>query len=726
MRILGPRRGSPAGRAARWSARHPWRAIGAWVVLVAVAVGIGAAVAMQTPTAADQRVGESGRAAAMIESAGLQAPDTEYVLIRARSGTVDEGVATAVAHRIAGEVAKVPVVSGTRDAVWSAHHDILMLPVTVKEPADGHDPGVSGVQQVVAEVADAHPMLRVDETGTASLSAAVEDRVGSDLGSAESISLPVTLGIMLLVFGALIAAGLPVLLALSSVVATMGLIGPISRVIPMESTVTSMILLIGMAVGVDYSLFYLKRERQERRRGAGTVDAVAIATETSGHSILVSGSAVIACMAGLYAVGNVTFNSLATGAILVVAIAVVGSLTVLPALLVLCGRWVDRPRIPLLWRAIERIRPGSVSRRVLRPVLRRPKTSLVVTLAVMVGLAIPAVGMTMQPNGLDTLPRDIPQVQTMRTVQQAFPGDGADAQVVISGADRAETSAVLDGVGRDAEATGDWTVARGGVRFGRDGTAVLGLASTHPVGGTAADGALEQLRREVIPRDAAGLSHARWAVGGPLAEDHDFAAQLSSGLPVVLAIVFAVMLVMMTVAFRSLVISVLSIGVNLLSVAATFGVVTLVFQHSWAEGILDFHSTGGVISWIPIFLFVVLMGLSMDYHVFVLSRVREHVQRGAPPKAAVGTALAETAGVVTSAAVVMVSVFALFATLSMIEMKEIGVGLSVAILVDATLVRLVLLPASLVLLGRHAWWPVSPRATRQMSRRDHGLVTARR
>lgn len=694
-----------AERTARWSALHPWRAVAAWLLLVVVAVGLGSAVSMQTPTAADQRVGQSGVAAAMIESAGLSAPDTEYVLITGRSDETDKAAATAVAHRIAGKVSHQRVVADVDDPTWSKDGRTLMLAIELESTSDGTNPDVSGVQEAVSAVATAHPDLRIRQTGTASLGAAVDDRVGSDLGSAEFTSLPITLAIMVVVFGALIAAGIPVLLALTSVVATMGLVGPISRLIPMESTVTSMILLIGMAVGVDYSLFYLKRERQERRRGADTLDAVGIAAKTSGHSIVVSGSAVIACMAGLYAVGNVTFNSLATGAILVVAIAVAGSLTVLPALLILCGRWVDRPRVPLLWRVVDRMTPGAVSGRILRPVLRHPKVSVVAALALMIGLAVPAAGMKMQAESLDSLPRDIPQVRTMHELNRSFPGQGSGVQVVLRGADRAAEATALRHVARAAEATGDWATGPEGIEFGRAGTGVLTLAATRAAGSDASDEALRQLRHDVIPREMKGLPRAQWAVGGGLAEDYDFAQQLSGGLPKVLLVVFGVMLLMMGFAFRSPVVSVLSILLNLVSVGATLGVVTLVFQHPWAEGILDFRSTGGLISWIPIFLFVVLMGLSMDYHVFVLSRVREHVRAGLPPKAAVGRALEETAGVVTSAAVVMVSVFSLFATLSLVAMKEIGVGLSVAILLDATVVRLVLLPAALVLLGDAAWWP---------------------
>ncbi|UIJ36244.1 MMPL family transporter [Allobranchiibius sp. GilTou73] len=363
-----------AQRLGRWSAGHPWRAVGVWALMVVMAVGLGSAISTHQTKDADYRVGQSGRAAAMIAAAGLDAPDQEYVLIGSARGALDRPVAERAASDVRARLATQPVVASVASPVLSKDGAAMLVAATVR---GGHDADVSGIAQVAKSARTAYPGLRIDEAGDVSVNKAVNDRVGKDLGSAELISLPITLVIMVIVFAALIAAGLPVVLAITSVFATMGLMGPISLIIPMEPTVSSMILLIGMAVGVDYSLFYLKRERAERDKGATRADAIRIAGETSGHSIVVSGLAVAISMGGLYAARDTTFDSLGTGALLVVVIAVLGSLTVLPAMLTLLGKWVDRPRIPLWWRVSRRIPTGAVSGRLLRPVLRRPAAALI-------------------------------------------------------------------------------------------------------------------------------------------------------------------------------------------------------------------------------------------------------------------------------------------------------------------------------------------------------------
>lgn len=709
---------------ARWSVRHPWRAVGTWMLLVIAAVACGAAISMHTTTDADYRVGQSGTAAEQLQRAGLDAPDSEFVVLsRTSGGAVDRDV-RATADRIAADARADSHVRRVAAPVVSPDKKLMMIPITMKSVADDQDPDISGITKVVDDARPRAPGMHIVQTGDTSLNDAINTRVGDDLGSAELTSLPITIGLMLIVFAALIAAGIPVFLAITSVFASMGLMGPVSLLLPMEPTVTSVILLIGMAVGVDYSLFYLKRERQERQRGLRTAEAatphevlrssvapvlrgdpVEIAAETSGHSIVVSGVAVLVSMAGLYVVGDVTFASIATGSILVVAFAVFGSLTVLPALLTLFGTKADRPRVPLLWRVSARIEPGAVTGRVLGPVLRKPLVALLIGGALLLGLAVPALGMKQQTSSLDSLPRDVPAVHAMQQIGAAFPGDGPTAAVVLQGDDSAQLNEDAKTVADKAIATGDWKTVADPVRLSSDGrTAVLTLGSKAGEGSFAAGDAVRSLRTHVIPA-ALSASDTRWAVGGGVAESYDQMQHQSSGLPKVLVVVLGLTLLMMAVTFRSLVVALLTTVLNLMSVGAAFGVLTLVFQNTWAESALHFHSTGGVISWIPIFLFVVLMGLSMDYHVFVLSRVKEKVDSGLPSRLAVRQGVQETAGVVTSAAVVMISVFALFATLSMVEMKEIGVGLGIAIAVDATVVRLVVLPAALSLLGRAAWWP---------------------
>ena len=691
-------------RAARWSAEHPWRAILAWIAFVAVAVGLAIAVPTHETTDADYRIGESGRADAMVADAGLTPPDTENILV---SGPDARAAAADVVAGVT-DTDGVARVSGPQ-----AGPDGTALLVSVELEPGVEDAGA--VQAVTAQVAAQHPATSVREAGDLSIDAAINDRVSEDLGSAETISLPVTLLLMLLAFGALIAAGIPVLLAATSVAATLGLMAPLSHLVPADLTVSSMIVLIGMAVGVDYSLFYLKREREERAKGHTTLEAVEIAAQTSGHSILVSGGAVIASMAGLFVVGDATFDSLAVGSILVVAVAVLGSITVLPALLVKLGRWSDRPRVPFLWRLNRRIGRGGISRRLLGPVVRHPGVALVLSSVVVLGLAVPALGMKTHTGTLDTLPGSIAEVQTVKAISKEFPADeGANAIVVVEAdpSQRGAVTAALRHLGRDAAATGTFVASGQGVQTSDDGTtSTLLLGMPYDETDDRVPAAVHELRDQLVPA-ALGDLDAEHAVGGGAAEEVDFEKQQQGRLALVIGFVLLLTMLIMAVTFRSIPLALASTVLNLLSVGAAFGVITLVFQHGWGSGLLDFTSPGFVIDWLPLFVLVVLVGLSMDYHVFVLSRVREHVDRGLPTRVAVERGITDTAGVVTSAAAVMVSVFAIFATLSMIEMKMMGVGLSAAILLDATLVRLVMLPAILVLLGDRVWWPLTPRRPR--------------
>jgi RND superfamily putative drug exporter len=693
-------RNRPGGlpvRVARWSAAHPWRAAGGWLAFVVIAVALAALVPTAQTEDADYDTGESGRAAALVRDSGLEPPATESILLS--GGTPAER--SAAAADLADRGRSLPFVTGVPEPVTSPDGKAVLVDV---ELADGTD-DVAALQSATDEVQEEHPALRVRQTGDVSVDDAINERVADDLSSAEGISLPITLVLMLLAFGALIAAGIPVLVGATSVAATIGLSAPISHLVHAEPTVSSMIVLIGMAVGVDYSLFFLKRERAERAAGRSTIDAVEIAAATSGHSILVSGAAVIAAMAGLYLVGDVTFSSLATGAIVVVATAVIGSITVLPALLGGLGRWVDRPRIPLLWRLNRRIGRGGISTRLLGPVLRHPVAALVTGTVVVLALSAPALGMKLHNADLSTLPQSIPQVQTYRDIEAAFPSQmvGADVVVPVDDGQGPRVRALLAELGAEAGRTPDFLPGEPDIRVSRDGSvAVLHLTTRYADEDSRGDDAVVHLRERLVPET---LGEQAAYVGGDAAANYDTTHLLRERLPYVVGAVLLLTVVMMGLAFRSLVLALLTSLLNLASVGVAFGVLTLIFQHGFLEGPLGFSSPGFLIAWLPLFVMVILVGLSMDYHVFVLSRVREHARAGLPPRLAVSRGIADTSGVITSAAAVMISVFAIFATLSMLEMKTMGVGLAVAILLDATLVRQVLLPAALVLLGERVWWP---------------------
>jgi len=718
-----------AHRTARWCALHPWRAILGWVAFVAFAIGLATMIPTQETTDADYRLGESGRADALVATGGFDDPDTEQVLITAKGGSdrLDQDAAQQAAAAVVAAMTELPAVDEVAEPQASPDGTAYLVSVQL---ARDHD-DVASLQKVTEAVQADFPQLDVRESGDISLDNAIDDRVAEDLSSAETLSLPVTLVLMLLAFGALIAAGIPVLLAGTSVAATVGVLAPVSHLIHADSTVTSMIVLIGMAVGVDYSLFYLKREREERAKGHSTRDAVEIAAQTSGHSILVSGAAVICAMAGLFVIGDSTFNSLAVGSIIVVAVAVLGSITVLPALLAKLGRWVDRPRVPLLHRVLRRTKRGAISGRVLGPVVKHPLVSLVLGLVVVVLLAIPALGMKTHSGNLETLPSSIPEVKTMQDLSAAFPSEGTTADLVVraDAGQQDEVAAALAKVEAEAEKSPLFRPADTELQVSKDGTvSVLTLAMPFKESDGRVDTAIKQVRSELAPAALDGLAGPKvdYAVGGDAAESLDFVEREQSRLPFVIGFVLLLTLLIMGVTFRSAPIALISAGLNLASVAVSFGLMTLVFQHGWFHGALDFTTPGFVIDWLPLFVLVVLVGLSMDYHVFVLSRIREHVQRGLPTRLAVRQGVAETAGVVTSAAAVMVSVFSIFATLSMLEMKMMGVGLSIAILLDATLIRLVMLPAILCLLGDRAWWPTRrprPRGE-QVVEREAALASA--
>ncbi len=715
---------SPTVRIARWSATHPWRAIGLWIALVAAAVALMISVPTQSPSEEDSRIGQSGQAADLLDIAGLSASPAESVLITNPDGALDPDRAEAAATQVSEAAADVKGISDVGPPLWSGTRDALLVPVTMTGDADDAADHVGALLDATAKVQQANPGLKIEQAGAASIDAGINDKVAEDLGSAESLSLPITFLILLVAFGAFVAAGIPVLLAITSVVTALGLYAPLSYLAPDEGTVANVVLLIGMAVGVDYSLFYLKREREERRKGHGTIDAIEIAAATSGRAVVVSGFAVMVSMAGLFMSGEQVFNALAVGSIAVVAVAVLGSLTVLPAMLAKLGRAVDRPRIPLLWRLNRRIGAGGISGRLVRPVVRRPVVSAVIAGGVLLGLAAPALGMKMQQGTIDTLPQDIPAIAAYQRMQESFPTERPSIDVVLKSSQDggADLRAALDQIQADAVSGDLGSVTDDPIEFSQDGrTAVLTLSAPHHESDPRNDASVERLRDTIVPRATDSLDGVTTAVGGGVAEAYDYENRPSK-LPFVIGFVLALTLLMMGWTFRSVTIALLTTALNLLSVGAAFGVLTLVFQHDWFNGLLDYESSGFVVDWIPLFCFVVLIGLSMDYHVFVLSRVREGLRKGLDYDRAVELGIRDTASVVTSAAAVMVSVFAVFATLSMLEMKQMGVGLSVAILLDATLVRLVLLPALLLLLKRPLTTLSVERAPRVQPERKPALV----
>ncbi len=488
----------------------------------------------------------------------------------------------------------------------------------------------------------------------------------------------------------------------------------------MDEMISSIILLIGLAVGVDYTLFYLRREREEKAKGAGKLEAVHIAAATSGRAVLVSGFTVIVAMAGMLLAGDRTFTSLGIGAIMVVAVAMIGSVTVVPALLAALGDKVDKGRIPFLHRLRRADGESRMWNAILDRVLRRPAVSALVATALLVALAAPAFTMHTVQTGTDDLPRNLEVMQVYDRMQAAFPGGEIPAVVAIQ-ADDVTSPAIASSIKeleRKAVATGELN-GPVDVRVSPDKHVAL---VNVPMDGNGTDDtstrALAELRGGIVQSTVASAPGVENAyVSGMAAQSKDWNDLMAARAPIVFAFVLTMAFLLLLVTFRSIVIPIKAIILNLLSVAAAYGVLVLVFQEGLGEGLLDFESNGGITSWLPMFLFVILFGLSMDYHVFILSRVREAFDRGMRTEDAVAYGIKATASTVTSAAVVMVAVFAIFATLSSLDFKQMGVGLAVAILIDATIVRAVLLPATMKLLGKWNWY--LPRSLDWLPRISH-------
>ena len=685
------------------------------MVFVVVCLAGGNFAGQVDATQDDNAIGEAGRATTIADSGHFDQPTVENVLITSRGGALDLTAAKAAAADAGTRMKALPEVADVGEAVPAHDGTALLLPVTMSGDSGTAEKRVQPLLDATAAVQKAHPALRIEETGGASISKAMDDTLGKDFQTAEFLSLPVTLVILIVAFGALIAAGIPVFLALSSVAAAMGLSTLASHLVPMGDATSSVILLIGMAVGVDYSLFYLRREREERAKGREHLDAVEIAAETSGHAVVVSGFAVTIAMGGLFLAGDATFSSLALGSILVVLVAVAGSLTVLPALLAKLGRWVDRPRVPVLWR-LTRASSGAHAARgprfwptVLRPALRHPGITLAVAVGLLLALAAPALGMRLNFPGMQDLPRTTPAMQAYDRLTAAFPSTGTTHLVAVK-----VPAGQLDATKREltelAQRTqGDRLFApidgQPRIDVSKDGTVVTMDVAT-PFAGRSDEArqSLAKLRTDLVPATVGTVPGAEYAVGGFVAESVDYADHIAHKLPLVMGFVLVLTFLVMTMTFRSVVVALTSIALNLLSAAASYGLLVLVFQGSWAPGLLGFTSMNAIVSWLPLFLFVVLFGLSMDYHVFVVSRIREARARGLSNREAVGYGITTSAGTVTSAAIVMVAVFSIFATLSTIDMKQLGVGLAAAILLDATIIRGVVLPAAMTLLGEANWW----------------------
>jgi RND superfamily putative drug exporter len=670
---------------------------------------------MRTVSSDEQAVGESAAAQDLIEAADFgQGPTETIVITAADGGQLDPVAVEGLTADLRREV-DAEAVAGLGEAVLSPDGTTAILPVALAAEANddiGTVEGAEALNGIRESVATGWPELTVGQVGQGSLDSEVGEALEGDFRRAELLALPATLIVLLIAFGAGVAALVPVAVGMASVVTAMGVTALVSQFFPVDQNAQSLILLIGLAVGVDYALFVLRRTREERAAGLAPRAAVAATGRTAVRAVVVSGVTVVIAMIGLVVAGGM-FTSLGIGTAVVVAVSVVASMTLLPALLALLGDRMEALRMPWRRRSRQRVLAADDTSgawgRLASAVVRRPLIWGGAAVLALLALAAPALGMRTALGGVETLPAGFQTVQAYEAMAAAFPEEGETVDVVVSAAaeDAPAVSAALGAAHSDALAVGAATGEPAIQRSVDGATHILHLGAPGSLSSAEAERALDDVRRIVVPDleaslVASGVDGAEVAVGGDIAFTNDFTTWLDGRLPIVIGFVLVLTLVVMALSFGSLSLAAATVGLNLLSVAAAYGILTLVFQGTWAESLLGFTSTGSIASWLPLMLFVVLFGLSMDYHVFVVSRVREARLAGADARRAAVVGIARSAGVVTSAAAVMIAVFAIFGTLSVLEMKQMGVGLAAAVLLDATVVRGFLLPATLALLGDRA------------------------
>jgi RND superfamily putative drug exporter len=698
----------------RWSASHWKTAVFGWLAFVIAAFYIGNMVGTKNVDSNDSNVGEARRGDHILQNAGFpqSSPIGEIVIVQNKTKTVDDPEFRAAVDDVIAAVQPFNTLRNIRspldpayDAQVSADEHTALVEWEMKGTQTVAEKNIDRITAATDAVAKAHPGFYIGEAGAASSNKALNEMFSNSLKDAGTRSIPLTLLVLVIVFGSLVAAGVPLLLALSAVAATIGLVALPSKLVPMDKDVAAVILLIGLAVGVDYALFYLRREREERAAGKSKEAALEAAAATSGRSVLISGVTVMIAMAGMLFSGDKTFMGFSIATMMVVAIAMLGSLTVLPAVLSKLGDRVERGRIPFLGRLRGSGGENRVWAKILTPALRRPVVTAVASAGLLIVMAIPVLHVHTAQSGLEALSRSAPTVETLDRIQEAFPGEASPANIAV----QTDTdSTAFKNAANDLRArVVASNLMHGPVEIDVNPTHTVARIDV-PLNGNGNDkvstAALQELRDEIVPATIGTLPNTEYAVTGATAGSVDFNSAMKRSVPIVFGFVLTFAFLLLLVTFRSLVVAAKAILLNLLSVAAAYGVLVAIFQNGWGEGVLDFKSNGGIAAWLPMFMFVILFGLSMDYHVFILSRVREAYDRGLSTDDAVAHGIKTTAGTVTSAAIVMVGAFLIFATLPFLDFKEMGIGLAAAVLIDATIVRAFLLPASMKLLGDWNWY----------------------
>jgi uncharacterized membrane protein YdfJ with MMPL/SSD domain len=717
-------------RVAGWSSRHRWPVFVIWFVatigMFAVSLAAGGTNAVEAVSSAERSRYEAGEAyevySAANASAGQQAPASQQFLLVVASPdrTVDD---PAVSADVAAITARLAAVKAPVDGATGPVLEDLVNPVTTPAAAGLISPDRTTVRIVgrvlgdgatltqrlvpmpplVDDIKAAYPAYRIHALNSTMANDEISTLINGGLDASLRLTIPLTFLILLIAFGAVVAAVIPLILAITALLAAFGILGLYSQVVsPVSPYASQLVVLIGLAVAVDYSLFMVTRFRTERRHGRDKLAAIHVASTTAGRAVFFSGLAVMISIAGLFLLDDPLFRSMAIGTISVVFVAVIGSLTFLPATLAILGDGVNRLRLPFVGR--DREEGSGVWASLVRIVMGRPIIAAAGTALVLLLVASPLLRLHMGQADFTSFPDSLDGVQAVNLLNEKWPnGSDLDLSVVVSRADEAPTRAAI-------QKMSDAIVAIPGLSgppetlTSSDGhVAFISYVMAGGENDIRNQDIVRQVRTSVVPTAFAGVSGVRALVTGDAAYTLDVVDFYAHGMPLVMAFVLSLSFLLLLVAFRSIVIPIKAILLNLLSTGAAYGVLVWVFQDGNLAGLLGFKP-GPIEGFIPVFIFTILFGLSMDYHVFILTRIKEARDRGLGSNEAVARGIAITSGTVTSAAAIMVVVFGVFVTLELTIIKQLGLGLAVAVFLDATVVRSILLPATMRLLGDRNWW----------------------
>ncbi|HEY5386425.1 MAG TPA: MMPL family transporter, partial [Thermoleophilia bacterium] len=703
---------------ARGSATRPWLTIGVWVIALVAAGAIIALVLPGSLTAQysfinnpDSKTGQN----LLAQKMNMPQKANEVVIVRSRTAAVSDPAfradVLALQRRLAGLGPNVvdsvaSYYAGGGPALASADRHTTILPIVMAGDLTQAEKNIDKVHAIV-HAADGRNGFTTLITGTASIQSDFSQTASHDLQRGEGIGVPIALIILLVVFGAVVAAGLPIVLSLIAITAAVALTALVGQTFSVSVFAINMISMMGLATGIDYSLFIISRFREERALGHSKIDAITVTGGTASRAVLFSGLTVVLALAGLLIVPTSIFMSLAIGAILVVSISVVAALTLLPAVLSLLGDHVNSLKIPYLGRRLLVGRAAgrtSWIARLAQRAMRRPALGLGIGVAILLLAASPIVFMKTGVSGVSSFPNGFESKQAFGILDRQFSaGRVSPVQIVVDGA--VNSPAVQSSIVKLKNTlASDSAFGPVQTQTARSGTlALLSVPVSGDSVGNLALSKVRELRTTYIPQ-AFASSGAAVYVTGQTAGNVDYIDIVNRYFPWVFALVLSLSFILLMVAFRSVVIPAKAIVMNLLSVGAAYGLITLVSLKGVGAGILGFQKVPVVEQWVPLFLFAVLFGLSMDYQVFLLSRIKEAWDRTGDNTEAVAEGVGATAGIITGAALIMVAVFAGFAAGDLVMFQQMGFGLAVAVLLDATLIRTIMVPAAMKLLGRWNWY----------------------